>query len=90
MGVKIIFQPTDKSKYYPRRSRIKGEEGVIVLRIEILADGSIGKIEVIDAVSKRLADAAIRFVRDCRYAPATVNGRPVRGYIVRPIPFELE
>jgi len=88
---RIISRPRPDvlSKYYPRRSRMKGEQGVVHLRIEVLPDGKVGKIEAVDGPSERLIKAALRVAPLCRFAPATINGRPVRDFIVVAFPFRL-
>jgi TonB family protein len=86
---RVIDSPDNLSQYYPRRSRLIGEQGEVTLRIEVLPDGSVGEIEPLDGTSSRLIKAAIKYVRDCRYAPATIKGRSVRGYIVKRIKFKF-
>jgi TonB family protein len=50
---------------------------MVVLRLEILSDGELGRV-VIDQSSGRDAidDAAIAYVRACRWQPGTRNGTP--------------
>ncbi|HOO38172.1 MAG TPA: energy transducer TonB [Deltaproteobacteria bacterium] len=63
---------------YPRFSRIHGEEGTVVLLVEVLADGSPGKIEIVSSSGyRRLDKAAIKAVGSARFIAGRINGREV-------------
>jgi TonB family protein len=86
-GVEMLKLPAPK---YPSLSRKRGEEGVVWLRVEVLVDGSVGEITVLDnAGFDRLTEAAITAARAGRFNPATRDGRPIRATVRIPFRFEL-
>lgn len=87
-GVEVLNLPTP---VYPPMSRRRGEEGLVVLRVEVLPDGTIGQITVLeDPGHPRLIRAAIRAVRGARFKPATHNGHTVRSDVRIPFRFVLQ
>ncbi len=86
-GVEMLKLPAPK---YPSLSRKRGEEGVVWLRVEVLVDGSVGEITVLEnAGFDRLTAAAITAARAGRFNPATRDGRPIRATVRIPFRFEL-
>jgi protein TonB len=87
-GVEIVTLPTPE---YPPRSRRLGEEGLVLLEVEVLPDGRAGTVRVLQAPDyPRLVDAAIEAVRSAAFRPATADGRPVRAFVEVPIRFRLD
>ncbi len=63
---------------YPPQSKRLGEEGVTLLRLYVLADGTIGDVQVVTSSGfPRLDDTAIRKLKRWRVIPGTENGKPV-------------
>jgi len=63
---------------YPRHCRIHGEEGTVVLSVEVAADGRPGVVAVVESSGHtRLDEAAVEALRRARFLPATRGGRPV-------------
>jgi protein TonB len=63
---------------YPAAALALGEEGRVVLWLEIRADGSVGQAVVsTSSLSPRLDQAAVSAARRWRYAPATRAGAAV-------------
>jgi len=86
-GVKAFNLPKPE---YPRRSRRLGEEGLVLLEVEVLPDGRAGQIRVLNNPSyPRLIQAAIAAVRAARFTPAMRNGRSVRTWVEIPFEFRL-
>jgi periplasmic protein TonB len=76
---------------YPRESRIREEQGVVTLEVDVLSDGTVGSIKVIsDGGFTRLSDAAIAAVRKGKFKPATENGKPVASRVRIPFQFVLQ
>lgn len=76
---------------YPRRSRRLGEEGVVVLEVLILPDGSVGDIRILESSEfERLDETAVEAVRRWRYVPATQGGEAIEYWYRQPIQFRLE
>jgi protein TonB len=76
---------------YPAESRRRNEQGLVELEIEILADGTIGPIEVItDPGFPLLVQSAIDAVQQAKFDPATSDGKPIRGKLIVPFRFTLQ
>jgi periplasmic protein TonB len=76
---------------YPPRSRRLGEEGTVLLKIEVLPDGTIGQVCVIQAPDyPRLVTAALESVRQAKFRPAMRGGVPVPSILEVPIRFKLD
>jgi protein TonB len=75
---------------YPAESRRRGEEGTVVIDVEVMADGSVGSVRVVsDAGHARLAAAAVEKVKTATFGPARQDGKPVVGHILIPYRFTL-
>lgn len=86
-GVEVVHLPTPR---YPPSCRRRGQQGLVLLEAEVLADGSVGRIRILRrAPSPRLDEAAIDAVRRATFVPALCNGRPVAAAVVIPVRFEL-
>ena len=86
-GIAIAHLPTPE---YPFRSRRLGEEGAVVLEVEVLPDGCAGAIRVVeDPGYPRLVAAAIDAIRKSRFRPATRGGTAVRAVVQIPFRFVI-
>lgn len=75
---------------YPPLSRRLGEEGRVVLRVYVHADGSAGAVEVRETSGfERLDRAAREAVARWRFLPARQGERPVAAWVLVPISFSL-
>lgn len=72
---------------YPERARERGDEGRVVLVAEILADGSVGEVEVMTSSGvAALDEAAVECVRRrWRFDPAREDGVAVRARVRLPV-----
>lgn len=76
---------------YPAISRRRGEQGVVELEIEVMADGRVGKVTVCkDGGYPRLAAAATTAMQNAHLTPATLDGAPVAGKLIVPYRFVLK
>ena len=76
---------------YPSLSRRLGEEGKLVLRVELDKNGHVSTASVIESSSyKRLDEAALAVVKTWRCNPALRNGQPVRAVALQPFNFVLQ
>jgi protein TonB len=68
---------------YPSFSKRKNEEGRVDLLLQILADGSVGTVEILSSSgSSRLDKAAQNAAKQCPYAPALdENDRPIESTV---------
>ncbi len=68
-------------------------EGLVMLEVEILRDGSIGEILVVKSLlagPNGLDEAAVNAVKKWKFKPAKLRGRPVKAWVKLPIIFSLE
>jgi TonB family protein len=83
--VAVIPQPI-----YPKESRRRGEQGTVLLEVEIKPDGSIGEIRIVQNPGhERLVSAAIEAIRKARIEPAVEDGRPIASTVRVPFNFVL-
>lgn len=76
---------------YPAPARRTGLMGTVILLVVVEADGRVGQIQVIRSPDQRWGFdlAAIGAVKEWRYEPALMNGRPVAAYITVMVEFTL-
>jgi len=86
-GVEVLDLPRPE---YPLISRRRGEEGVVLLRVEVLASGRSGRITVLSGPGHpRLTKSAIKAARKARFQPAMQNGKPIKTVVRIPFRFVL-
>lgn len=73
---------------YPQQARASGKTGTVVLKVVILADGSVADVEVMRG-EEPFVSAAVETVKSWRYEPALHKGQPITVYRVIRIPFKL-
>ena len=76
---------------YPYRARQLGQEGRVVLRVQVDASGRVTDITLHKSSGhRRLDTAAIKTVRKWKFVPATRRGIKVAGVVEVPVRFSLE
>lgn len=76
---------------YPALSRRLGEEGKLVLRVELDENGRVHIAQVVNSSGfKRLDEAAMVAVKTWRCNPPQRNGQPVRAIALQPFNFVLQ
>lgn len=76
---------------YPVLSRRLGEQGKVVLRVELDTQGAVSSAYVVSSSgARRLDDAALAAVRQWRCNPAQRGGVAVRATALQPFNFILE
>ena len=79
----MLGQPNLR-RYYTDELRMQRIEGVVALEVEVRADGSVGRVRVVEDPGFGLGPAAIRAIRALRFRPAIdAQGRAVRFLIPR-------
>jgi len=64
---------------YTASARAEGVEGRLKLRLTINADGSVGKVDVVESVAPELDAAAVAAAKQWRFKPALACGKPIAG-----------
>jgi protein TonB len=86
-----VVCPERTAPDYPSRSRRNGEEGTVLLRVELTEAGDIGaaRIQTSSGFS-RLDEAALAAVRTWRCQPPHRNGQPAQATALQPFKFVLQ
>ncbi|QAY79944.1 energy transducer TonB [Sphingosinicella sp. BN140058] len=75
---------------YPLESRRKREQGIVALSVLLGTDGRVETLSVSSSSGfDRLDKAALKAVREWRWAPLVRNGAPVQVRGIVTIPFQL-
>lgn len=76
---------------YPPASRRLGEQGTVLLRVHVGADGRAGHVEIRHGSGyARLDRAALDAVALWRFVPARRGSEPIAAWVQVPVTFELE
>jgi len=73
---------------YPQEAKASGKQGTVVLKVYILADGRVAKVEVMRG-EEPFVGAALAAVKNWRFEPARYKGQAITIYQVITIPFRL-
>lgn len=82
-------QITRVNPQYPDLCRRQRIEGVVTLKAKVNAEGKIASVDVLNGVHPLLDGAAERAVKQWRYRPAMVDGRPVPSTVKVTVGFRL-
>ncbi len=79
--------------HYPAAAIKAGEQGTVLLKVQVFADGSVGTItydpEHSTTTSADLIAAATDAARQWHFSPELKNGKPVVGYVRVPVKFDV-
>ncbi len=82
---------TDRPPVYPEMARERGEQGRVIVRVTVTADGTPLTVSVATSSGHAALDAAaLAAVRRWRFVPAERDGRRVATVVEIPIHFRLE
>jgi protein TonB len=87
--VRPVEAPSNEQPDYPKAALRKGIEGVVVVKLEILETGRIGKASIVSGPQEFHA-TVLEAVKRWRYKPAMRGGVPVRYTVTRNVRFRLE
>lgn len=73
---------------YPDMAREIGVTGRVVLKVLVLEDGGVGRVQVLESPSPILLDEAVTAVRNSVFIPAKKGGSPCRSTMVIPFIFD--
>ena len=90
-GVLLPYLLTSKPILYPKRAVKRGWEGTVVVAVEVLKDGTVGRHLITKSTGYVLLDqAVIKAVKDWKFHPAVKNDKPIVSCIQIPILFKLQ
>lgn len=76
---------------YPTISRRLGEQGLVLLQVQVTADGKADSVELkTGSGSDRLDEAALEAVKKWRFVPAKRGDQAVSASVVVPVKFSIE
>lgn len=76
---------------YPSVSRRLGEQGLVMLHVQVTEDGAAGSVALqTSSGSTRLDQAALEAVKKWRFIPAKRGEQPVSASVTVPVRFSLE
>lgn len=85
------YAASNRKPPYPRLSRLNDEQGTVVLRVLVKADGTAGDVEIKTSSGYPLLDESARStVQTWHFIPATVDSKPVAEWYQVAIPFTLQ
>lgn len=75
---------------YPERARRAGQEGRVLVRLHVRADGAVAATMLVESSGYDALDhAALRAAAGYRFEPARSRGRAVAADVLLPFNFEL-
>ena len=76
---------------YPRLARLRGHEGVVLLAVEVLSNGKVGRLRVKTSSGHALLDqSALAGLKKWTFEPGRKLGVPVAMWVDVPVRFHLQ
>ena len=72
---------------YPRMARLRRIQGIVILEVTVDREGNVSNVAVLRSVDG-LDAAAVEAVRQWRYEPTIINGRPVSVVLTDTVRFQ--
>jgi len=85
---RAVAEPGNPTPEYPADARTQQLEGLVIVRIDIAADGSVTKAQVLKG-EPPFTDAVLSAVKRWRFQPARAGGQPVATRQIFRFPFRL-
>lgn len=77
--------------HYPKISKRLGEEGTVLLKVRVLADGTAGSVAILKSSEfDRLDQSAIEAVKNWKFVAAKQEDKPIDSWVSVPIAFKLD
>ncbi|MDE6769479.1 MAG: M56 family metallopeptidase [Muribaculaceae bacterium] len=90
-GMSGLMQYLNQNVRYPEEAFLANEQGRVIVKFIVEADGSISDPRLVHGVSPSLDQEALRVVKTMpKWTPAKVNGKPVASWFNLPISFKLQ
>jgi TonB family protein len=75
---------------YPKAALKDSIQGMVLVSVEIRADGTLGGVSILESVREDLNEAAQDAIRKTQWLPAEKDGKPISCTVTVPIQFKLE
>ncbi len=77
--------------FYPQEARKRGYEGEVLLKVEVLANGRVGRVEVRKSSGYETLDrSALTTVKEWKFIPANQGNGAIPCWVNIPIKFKLQ
>jgi protein TonB len=77
--------------YYPIMARKRGHQGTLVLQVEVLSDGTVGRIKLKKSSGYlSLDNSTIEAVKKWKFIPGRRGNIPITMWVNVPVRFELK
>lgn len=87
----VAGMETNQAPRYPEIARRRGEQGRVMLRVSVSADGNPLEVDVLESSGHATLNSAAQLaVRGWRFVPATRIGTPIQAVAEVPIRFRLD
>ncbi len=87
-GIPPIPSKANAIPPYPQEARAAGKIGTVILKVVVLADGTVANVQVMRG-EEPFVSAAVETVKRWKYEPARYKGQPITVYRIIQIPFKL-
>ena len=90
-SVDVVPEPVfEGTLEYPARARRNNQEGYVVINMLIDSDGSVAKVKVLESMPVGVFDSVtVEWAKSLKFTPAFYNGKAVKTWARRRIPFKL-
>jgi TonB family protein len=88
-GMAMFYKYISRHINYPKKAKASKIEGKVIVRFFVERDGKVSNIKVIKSPSIDLSNESVRVLKDIKFVPGTVGGKPRRMLLQLPIDFQL-
>lgn len=89
-GKVAVAAPGNQPPAYPNIARRRGQEGLVLLRVEVSPGGNVAAVQVAASSGHPILDrAAVNAVEDWRFQPAQRGGQNIAATLEIPVRFRL-
>lgn len=93
-GARTVAKPDYQKNpppVYPEMARAQEQDGEVLVRVEVTAEGSAAAVSLESSSGYRLLDeSALRAVKNWKFMPGRIGGQAVRSVVTVPVRFNLE
>ncbi len=89
-GSLAVAAPGNRPPAYPNIARRRGQEGLVLLRVEVTSAGRVAAVQIATSSGHSILDrAAVDAVEDWRFQPAVRAGQSIAATLEIPVRFRL-
>ncbi len=89
-GSLAVAAPGNRPPAYPNIARRRGQEGLVLLRVEVTPAGQVAAVQIATSSGHSILDrAAVDAVEDWRFQPAVRAGQSIAATLEIPVRFRL-